>query len=69
MWPFVKDTRVGRGSGMIGYYDEGMQAYKDGKELWQCPHVYGYSSVYALSPWMAGWMCAKQLDEMSKKDK
>lgn len=44
------------------FYDEGMRAYKDGKELWECPHVMPTSLKMALVPWMAGWMAAKQLD-------
>lgn len=63
MWPF------GDASEVRNYYDEGMKAYAEGKEMWQCPHVTGSSSVLALTPWMAGWMYAKQLDEATKKDK
>lgn len=44
------------------YYDEGMQAYKAGKEMWECPHVYQTSLTLALTPWLAGWIAAKQMD-------
>ncbi len=57
------------GSGMPLYdiRDEGFQAYKDGKEFWECPHVQGSSNIHGLSAWIAGWMAAKQLGVKQEK--
>jgi hypothetical protein len=63
MWPLSDATDV------RSYYDQGMQAYKDGKEIWQCPYVDLTSPVNALVPWMAGWMFAKQMDVQDKLEK
>lgn len=48
-------------------HEEGMKAFSDGKEMWECPYVTPSSPVLALGPWIAGWMYAKQLAEHSKK--
>jgi ribosome modulation factor len=46
-------------------YNEGMQAYKNGKEMWECPYAY-LGSMSVFNHWIAGWMAAKQLDQPSK---
>ena len=43
-------------------HDAGMKAYGEGLEWWESPHVHPSSEIDLNSYWMAGWMCAKQVD-------
>lgn len=41
-------------------YDEGINAYKDGKDFYDNPHVCTGSKKEDFIGWCAGWIYAKQ---------
>jgi len=47
----------------LPYYQQGVEAQKAGKEMWECPYVSTVDWVGALPAWLAGWMWAKQQEK------
>lgn len=43
-------------------YDDGVSAYKDGKDFYNNPHVSPTSKKDDFNSWCAGWIYARQND-------